>query len=257
MPKLPIDKRFLDLSDYARPLAIRLAQLFQSTWVGAYTFTFAFLLVGIFTSYLIYKNIWLTLAAILLPIKSLLDAADGEIARLKKTPSSVGRYFDSISDFIINLLLFLSIGIHFDLNIFVVFFSLVLFQLQGSVYSYYYIIKRHQSDGDTTSRIFEKEKPVQYPRDNPILLNILHKTFLVIYGWQDFVIYKLDSKAITSKELPSWFLTLTSLLGLGFQLLIISIFLLFRIHDYVILFFVLPYTVLALSIVIIRRKILR
>ncbi|MCP5063360.1 MAG: CDP-alcohol phosphatidyltransferase family protein, partial [Ignavibacteriae bacterium] len=211
MSKLPIDKRFLDLSDYARPFAIKLAKLFQSTWVGAYTFTFLFLLVGILSSYLIYKNTWLTFAAILLPIKSLLDAADGEIARLTNTPSSVGRYFDSISDFIINLLLFLSIGIHFGINIFIVFISLILFQLQGSIYSYYYIIKRHQCNGDTTSRIFEKEKPIQYEKDNPVLLNIFHKIFLVIYGWQDFLIYKLDSNAITSKELPSWFLTLTSL----------------------------------------------
>lgn len=253
MSKLPVDKRFLDLSDYARPFAIRLAQLFQSTWIGAYSFTFLFLLVGIFSSYLIYMNTWLTLAAILLPIKSLLDAADGEIARLTNSPSSVGRYFDSISDFVINLLLFVSIGIHFDMNFFVVFISLILFQLQGSVYSYYYIIKRHQCNGDTTSRIFEKEKPIQYPRDNHLLLNIFHKIFLLIYGWQDFLIYKLDPNAITSKELPSWFLTLTSLLGLGFQLLIISVFLLFRIHDYVVLFFIVPYTILTVSILLIRR----
>lgn len=255
MSKLPIDKRFLDLSDYARPFAIKLAKLFQSTCVGAYTFTFLFLLVGILSSYLIYKNTWLTFAAILLPIKSLLDAADGEIARLTNTPSSVGRYFDSVSDFIINFLLFFSIGIHFDLNLFVVLLSLILFQLQGSVYSYYYIVKRHQCNGDTTSRLFEKEKPVQYPRDNKILLNILHKIFLAIYGWQDFLIYKLDPNAINSKELPSWFLTLTSLLGLGFQLLIISILLLFGIHNYVILFFLLPYSILALVIILIRKTV--
>ncbi|MEE9430833.1 MAG: CDP-alcohol phosphatidyltransferase family protein [Melioribacteraceae bacterium] len=257
MSKLPIDKRFLDLSDYARPLAIRLAKLFQSTWVGAYTFTFSFLVVGVFASYLIYKNTWLTLAAILLPIKSLFDAADGEIARLKNSPSSVGRYFDSVSDFVVNLLLFISIGFHFELNIFVVLLSLILFQLQGSVYSYYYIIKRHQCNGDTTSRLFEKEKPIQYERDNPTLLNIFHKLFLLIYGWQDLLIYKLDPNAISSKELPSWFLTLTSILGLGFQLLIISIFLLLGIHDYVVLFFILPYTVLALGIIIIRRIIVK
>jgi len=257
MPKLPIDKKFLDLSDYARPFAIKLAKLFQSTWVGAYTFTFLFLMVGVFASYLIYKNIWLTFTAILLPIKSLLDAADGEIARLKNTPSSVGRYFDSVSDFIVNLLLFLSIGAYFNQNIFIVLLSLVLFQLQGTIYSYYYVIKRHQCNGDTTSRIFEKEKPIQYERDNLFLLKIFHKIFLLIYGWQDFLISKLDPKAITSKELPSWFMTLVSLLGLGFQLLVISVFLLFEIHEYVTIFFTIPYTALALGIIIIRRTIVK
>ena len=30
-------------------------------------------------------------------IKSILDAADGDLARLKKEPSYIGRYYDSIS----------------------------------------------------------------------------------------------------------------------------------------------------------------
>ena len=253
MPKLPKDKRFIDLSDYARPFALILVKLLFPTKIGAYSLTFAFLIVGVFASVLIYLNKWLDFAALLLIVKSMLDAADGEMARQRNMPSLVGRYFDSISDFIVNLFLFFSLAITFNINIFVALISLIAFQLQGSVYNYYYLIKRYQAGGDRTSRIFEKEEPKPYPRDNPQLLKLLHKIYLIIYGWQDSLIHKLDSKAITTKELPNWFLTLVSIFGLGFQLLIIAAMVFHRKHEMVISFFLVPYSVLALATIFIRK----
>ena len=40
-------------------------------------------------------------------LKSIIDAADGELARIKKTPSYTGRYLDSIFDIILNLIFFI------------------------------------------------------------------------------------------------------------------------------------------------------
>ena len=40
--------------------------------------------------------------------KSILDAADGELARIKKTPSYVGRFLDSISDLVLNFLIIMA-----------------------------------------------------------------------------------------------------------------------------------------------------
>ncbi len=253
MPKLPEDKKFLDLSDYARPFAIILVKLLYPTKVGAYTLTFSFLIVGIFVSILIYKNTLLYFAALLLLVKSLLDAADGEMARQRNTPSLVGRYFDSVSDFVVNLFLFLSIALTFKINIVITVLSLIAFQLQGSLYNYYYLIKRYQCDGDKTSRIFEREEPKPFPRDNPRLLKLLHKTYLIIYGWQDVLVHKLDKKAIETKELPGWFLTLVSIFGLGFQLLLIAAFIFHGSHNNVIYFFLVPYSLLAIIVIMIRR----
>ena len=253
MPKLPEDKKFLDLSDYARPFATILVKLLFPTKIGAYSLTFSFLLVGTFASYLIYRNIWLDFAALLLLIKSMLDAADGEMARQRNTPSLVGRYFDSISDFVVNFLLFLALALNFKINIFIMLLSLIAFQLQGSIYNYYYLIKRYQCDGDKTSRIFEKEEPKPFPRDNPKLLKILHKVYLIIYGWQDFLIHKLDRKAIETNELPNWFLTTVSIFGLGFQLLLIAVFVFHRSQQIVIPFFLIPYSALALLVIFIRK----
>ena len=47
--------------------------------------------------------------AFFLIFKSILDAADGELARVKQKPSNTGRYLDSVADIILNALFFISI----------------------------------------------------------------------------------------------------------------------------------------------------
>lgn len=257
MTKLPEDKKFLDLSDYARPFALALVKVLMPTRIGAYTITTSFLLVGFAASYLIYLNENLVLPAVLILVKSMLDAADGEIARRRNEPSMVGRYLDSVFDFIVNLLLFLSIALVFDQNILLMVVALTLFQLQGSIFNYYYLIKREQVNGDLTSRIFEIEEPKPFERDNITVLKILHKLYLIIYGWQDFIIHKLDKGAIETKELPGWFLTLVSFLGLGFQLLIIAVLLTLNLHEFTFIFFIFPYTIFALTVISIRKKFIK
>lgn len=92
MTKLPANKKFIDVSDYARPIALKLVKILLSTKVGAYTLTFTFLTVGLLSAYLIYLNVYPVLAAFLILSKSMFDAADGEIARQRNEPSMVGRY---------------------------------------------------------------------------------------------------------------------------------------------------------------------
>jgi phosphatidylglycerophosphate synthase len=257
MTKLPKNKKFIDFSDYARPFALALVKLLMPTKIGAYSITFAFLIVGLIASYLIFIDKYLILAAILILVKSMLDAADGEIARQRNEPSMVGRYLDSIFDFVVNFFLFLSIALVFNQSIWIMLVALLFFQLQGSIFNYYYLVKRYQADGDKTSRIFESEEPKPFTRDNPVLLKFLHKFYLIIYGWQDSLIHKLDRNVIYGKELPAWFLTLVSILGLGFQLLIIAIFLLLNIHQYTFVFFILPYTFLTILLILIRKVLVK
>lgn len=253
MTKLPKNKKFIDVSDYARPFALILVKLLLPTKIGAYILTSAFLVVGIAASYLIIINQYIVWAAILILVKSMLDAADGEIARQRNELSMVGRYFDSISDFIINLLLFVSIAYVFNVDIWIILLSLIMFQLQGSLYNYYYLIKRYQVNGDKTSRIFEREEPKPFPKDNHKLLKVLHKVYLVIYGWQDYLVYKLDQKAIKTNELPNWFLTMASFLGLGFQLLIIAFLILLNEHNFIFIIFIVHFSIFAFVLILVRR----
>jgi len=257
MTKLPVNKRFIDFSDYARPFALMLVKILLPTRIGSYSITFSFLMVGLISAFLIYKGLNPVLTGILILVKSMLDAADGEIARQRDEPSMVGRYLDSIFDFIVNVFLFLSIALYFDQSILIMVIALVLFQLQGSIFNYYYLVKRYQADGDQTSRILEFNEPKPFKRDNLVVLKILHKIYLIIYGWQDFLIYKLDSNAIKGNELPTWFLSLVSFMGLGFQLLIIAFLIVLDIHNYTFLFFISPYTVFAIIVIVIRRILVR
>ena len=253
MTKLPEDKKFLDLSDYARPFALVLVKLLMPTKIGAYTISTVFLFVGFAASYLIYTNENLILAAGLILLKSLLDAADGEIARRRNEHSMVGRYLDSVFDFDVNICLFYSIAHVFGLSLWLMIIALMLFQLQGSLFNYYYLIKRHQVNGDLTSRIFETEEPKPFARDNVAVMKILHKMYLLIYGWQDYIIHQLDKGAVKTKEIPGWFLTLVSCFGLGFQLLIVAVLVSFNLHEFTFLFFIVPYTIFAILVIIIRK----
>ena len=115
---------------------------------------------------------------------------------------------DSVFDFIVNLSLFLAIALQFELPFWLMAVALLLFQIQGSVFNYYYLVKRYQVRGDRTSRIFEIEEPQPLKKDNPTLLKFFHKMYLLIYVWQDYLIYNLDKGAIKTKELPGWFLSI-------------------------------------------------
>ena len=64
----------------------------KKTRVTAIHVTIMFIIIGIFAILMILTKQFY-FAAILLIIKSILDAADGELARLKQKPSYIGRYF--------------------------------------------------------------------------------------------------------------------------------------------------------------------
>ena len=62
--------------------------------------------------------------------KICIDAADGELARIKKQPSYTGRYFDSISDIILNALIFISIWQVANTNIWILVLSFLGLQFK-------------------------------------------------------------------------------------------------------------------------------
>jgi hypothetical protein len=111
-------------------------------------------------------------------------------------------------------------------------------QLQGTLYNYYYVILRTRLDGDTTSRIFEDKTPVALRGEKQKNVNILFSLYKISYGIFDKVINVLDSNAPKSEWFPKWFMTAVSILGLGFQLLIISVMLVLGWKNYIIPFFI-------------------
>lgn len=252
MSKLAAEDKFLDLSDYGRPIAKLFANQLKNTRFTPIYVTLLFGISGLIAIYCILQNQYL-LASFFIILKSIIDAADGELARIKNTPSYVGRYLDSVFDIVLNFLFFMTICYVSKTSFWMTLFAFFCIQLQGTLYNYYYVILRNKSiGGDTTSKIFEDKSPQALPGETQKSVDILYKIYTVVYGVFDKIIHVLDSDAYKVKTFPNWFMTFVSLYGLGFQLLIIAVMLTLNFIDYIVPFFVL-YTLFVFVLIGIRK----
>ncbi len=254
MSKLPKEYKFLDLSDYGRFIARAIANALKNTSVTPIRVTTWFIISGILAIISILSGFKIA-AAIFLILKSILDAADGELSRVKKMPSYIGRYYDSIADILLNFFFLLSFWIVSDSSIWLMLFAFIGVQLQGTLYNYYYVILRNNVNGDVTSRVFENSAPKAMPGENQGTVDNYFKVFKVLYNPFDKAIFYFDRQAPDSAPFPKWFMTMVSSLGLGFQLLIMSILLLCNQEHFVIPFFIL-YSMLIVLFVGVRRSLL-
>jgi phosphatidylglycerophosphate synthase len=183
--------------------------------------------------------------------KNVLDKVDGSLARLKNLTSRRGRFYDSISDFIVSFFLFTSIGYYFyqmkypDIYGVYVFVAFITSMLQCSYFIYYEVSFIKYSGKETINRLTET-----ITEDDKInqdkFTTFLQRFFLVMYGWQDYLFLKLDrylyfrflKKLMKLHSYPSdikgvwyynrYFLTLASSLCIGTHMVLISIFSVFR-----------------------------
>ena len=230
MDKVPTSYAFLDFSDYARPAARWLVRVLIPTRISPNHITLAFTLAGLAAAGLMALDRWLLVAGVLVIIKSGLDAADGALARGRNRPSRVGRFFDSVMDFVVNVALCFSIALGAQARgagpgvYLLALAALISMVLQCSIFNHYYIRYRAQVGGDRTSQVSESAA-TQYPWDNPAVLQVLFSAYRAIYGWQDALVAVLD-KAIAgsgSRPITPGFMTAVSVLGLGTQLLILAV----------------------------------
>ncbi len=238
MSKLAAQDKFIDLADYTRPAARLIAQLLKNTKFTAIHISLLFGVSGLVAVYCILQHHYLW-AGIFIVLKSILDGADGELARLKATPSYVGRYLDSVLDIILNFLLLLCIGYVAAAQWWLIVLAFVGMQLQGTLYNYYYVILRTKSIGaDTTSKIFEQRAPKAFAGERQSRVDIWFHLFRTLYILFDKSIYYLDKGATKVKTFPNWFMTFLSIYGLGFQLLLIAAMLPLGFIGYIIPFFI-------------------
>lgn len=251
MSKLPKAHKFIDLSDYGRPIARVISTALKDTKFTPIDVTIGFIISGLIAVVcIIYGYFWS--AAFFLIFKSILDAADGELARIKKTPSYTGRYLDSVADIILNAIIFLALWHITDSNIWYSIIAFLGIQLQGTLYNYYYVILRNRFNGDTTSRVFEDKTPIALKGEKQKNVNVLFRLYKLLYGKFDKTIYYLDQNASRGKVLPKWLMTAISTFGLGFQLLLIAIMLVAGLKDYIIPFFI-SYSVMIFVFIAIRK----
>ncbi|WP_310557092.1 CDP-alcohol phosphatidyltransferase family protein [Flavobacterium sp.] len=252
MSKLTAQDKFLDLSDYGRPFGKFLANNLKNTRFTPIHVTLLFGISGLIAIGCILQNHYF-FAAFFILLKSGIDAADGELARLKNTPSYTGRYLDSVFDIILNFMFFMTICYVSKTTIWFTILAFIGIQLQGTLYNYYYVILRTKSiGGDSTSKIFEYKSPKALPGETQKSVDILFKIYILVYGVFDKIIHFLDRDAYKVKTFPNWFMSLLSVYGLGFQLLIIAVMLPLNLIEYIVPFFII-YTVFIFVLIGIRK----
>jgi hypothetical protein len=256
MSKLAAQDKFLDLSDYGRPFGKLLANQLRNTRFTPIHVTLLFGVSGLIAIYCILEGYYF-LAGFFIVLKSIIDAADGELARIKNTPSYVGRYLDSVFDIILNFLFFITICYVSETSIWTTLLAFICIQLQGTLYNYYYVILRNKSvGGDSTSKIFEYKSPRALPGETQKSVDILFQIYTIVYGTFDKIIHSLDKEAYKIKTFPNWFMTFVSIYGLGFQLLIIAIMLPMNLIEYIVPFFIV-YTLFIFVLIGIRKTVLK
>lgn len=255
MSKLTAQDKFFDLSDYGRPFGKFLANQLKNTRFTPIHVTILFGVSGLIAIYCIFSHQYFC-AGFFIILKSGIDAADGELARLKNTPSYVGRYLDSVFDIILNFLFLMTICYVSKTTIWFSLLAFIGIQLQGTLYNYYYVILRNKSvGGDSTSKVFEYKSPKALPGETQKSVDILFRIYTIVYGVFDKIIHFLDKDAYKVKTFPNWFMTLLSLYGLGFQLLIIAIMLPFGWIEFIVPFFI-AYTMLIFGLIGIRKQVI-
>ena len=255
MSKLPKQYQFVDLSDYGRFIARWIAFALRDTTVTPIQVTSWFIISGLL-AILFILNHHNYAAVFFLILKSILDAADGELSRIKKMPSYVGRYYDSIADMLLNFLFLLAFWYISETSLLWMMLAFIGIQLQGTLYNYYYVILRNKVHGDTTSRVFENKPPRAMVGERQKTVDLFYKIFNLLYRPFDKTIYFLDQQAIHSPPFPKWFMTAVSSLGLGSQLLIMSVLLILEKEEIVIPFFI-GYSIFIFVFIGIRKLFLR
>ena len=267
-------KDFYDVSAIwgKRPALIIVKWIYSSPITPPQVTILAFFL-GIWAAYLLsmQEYFYLFTSAILIQVKNILDTVDGHLARARNTPSRIGRFLDSITDFIINLALFIAIGLHLNnsypvAEIWVLSATAFLSSsLQCSYYVFYTVSYTHEVNRQTASRVDESIKEEDYavysdPFQQKLLIS-LQKLFLLFYSWQDGIMIKIDTWSLKFFEnSPSnWYLnkrllTMTSWLGLGMQLFFISLFALLNLLYFYLWFVIVAGNLYWLFLIYYRRK---
>jgi hypothetical protein len=252
LKKLGNQYSFLDLSDYGRPISNIIAGGLKNSWVTAIHLTLLFGIAGLMACNAILEHHFVV-ALMLLIVKSILDGADGSLARLKDKPSYVGRYMDSVFDFILNFLFLGCVWYIGNLSWLWWIGAFIAIQLQGTLYNYYYVILRNRiSGGDNTSRVFEYKAPTALPGESQQWVNFFYNIYLGCYGVFDRIIHLLDPKAYQDQTIKPWLMAFVSIYGLGFQLLLLGIALIWLPIDWILPGFVF-YTLFMPIMILLRR----
>ncbi|TAK58513.1 MAG: CDP-alcohol phosphatidyltransferase family protein [Bacteroidetes bacterium] len=221
-----------------RPIAAMLVWLLYPTRVTPNHVTIAAIAVGFIAAgiYTLHTETAIAFAGILVILKDIIDDADGQLARAKQLYSRRGRFLDSIGDFLVNIALFSAITYvvyRLNTNAVTILFGILSFigiTLRVSYHVFYQVSFLHLEERYKLNRIAE-EITEEDRQGDPVALR-LQQIFILIYGWQDRLMYRIDEwcrKKRSDKEfLEAWYsnkiaLRFSGLLGFGTELTLLMV----------------------------------
>jgi phosphatidylglycerophosphate synthase len=181
-----------------RPIAGLMVRVLYYTPVTANQVTIASIIAGIAAAFFYLKGTSdaIIIAGLLVTLKDLLDSADGQLARAKQQCSRVGRFLDSIGDFIVDTAVFSAIGwvlYHSSGNWWMMLLAMLGFagiSLRVSYHVFYQVNYLHLQKQYMNNRL--NEEILEEDLEKSSFELILQRIFLCIYGWQDRLMETID-----------------------------------------------------------------
>ena len=254
-----------------RPIAAAIVWLLYPSRITPNHVTLIAILFGMASAYAfsLSTTASIDVAGALIVLKDILDDADGQLARAKELYSRRGRFLDSVGDFAVNLAVFSAITwsvyrVHSNrLTIILGALSLLGITLRVSYHVFYQVAFLHLRDTYKLNRITE-EITGEDRRGDPVALG-LQRIFLLIYGWQDRLIARIDrwcmGENFDETHLPLWYsdrfgLRLSGLVGFGTEFMLLAVCSWSRQLDGYLLFNVFVMNGICLASILYRRHVL-
>ena len=214
MSKLPPGARFLDINDF---------WYFPNRWVVKFLYplpitpthiTIISLIAGLVSVrfYMIDTSAGLMWGALFLYLKIFLDNVDGNLARVRGETSRLGRFLDSLTDFMVGFLVYLVLTLRLvdetNNSLYWCLGGLAFLScLMQCSYFVYYLVKYTAISGTylynrVDEDITEEENEAYDRGDLSMLVYFLHRVHILLYGWQDKTIEWFDrlSKRLGCKK---------------------------------------------------------
>ena len=226
-----------------RPIAGFIVWILYPTSITPNQVTIASTIVGLLAAglYLHNEASSTAIAGLLVTVKDIFDSADGQLARAKQQYSRIGRFLDSIGDFVVNVAVFGSIGrVLFSTTgsawmIVLALLGLVGIMLRVSYHVFYLTSFLHLEEKYQINRITEEITKDDLRGDR--LTVTLQRIFQLIYGWQDRLMERIDAwcrgGASDPEFIRRWYsdvvgLRLSGLIGIGTELFVLMLCSLFN-----------------------------
>jgi phosphatidylglycerophosphate synthase len=181
-----------------RPMAGLIVWVIYGTSVTPNQVTIASIIAGLVAAIFYLKGTpeAFVVAGLLVTLKDLLDSADGQLARAKHQYSRVGRFLDSIGDFVVNAAVFSAIGwtlYQASGNLWklvLALLGLIGISLRVSYHVFYQVNYLHLQKLSANNRISEEIREEDLKKGGVEL--VLQRIFQRIYGWQDRCMVCID-----------------------------------------------------------------